>query len=330
MAHSKILVTGGAGFIGSHIVDKLLDEDFQVTVLDDLSTGNLENLSSHMHDGDFHFVKGDVCNFDVVRQVVKDVDAVFHEAAIASVPRSLKDPVFTNRVNVDGTLNLLSASLTSHVRRFVYASSCAVYGDSGALPHHEQLPPLALSPYAASKASAESYCTAFYKAYGLETVSLRLFNVYGLRQRSGTYGGVIEQFLDRLLKGEEPVIFGDGAQMRDFVHVSDVVEAHMLALEKKNAVGETFNIASGVATSVNKLAQMLTDMVGGKELKPIHSDPRRGDVRHSYGDIAKARNLLGFSPKISLEEGLRRHVELRRRCLKEVERRNNLRVESSS
>ena len=314
MAYSKILVTGGAGFTGSHLVDKLLDEDFEVTVLDDLSTGTLENLSSHIRGGNFHFVKGDVCNSEIVGQVVEDVDAVFHEAAIASVPRSLEDPVFTDHVNVDGTLNLLSASLNSHVKRFVYASSCAVYGDSGTLPHNEQLPLSPLSPYAASKVSAESYCKAFYKAYGLETVSLRLFNVYGPRQSSGAYGGVIEQFLDRLLKGEEPVIFGDGGQTRDLVHVGDVVEAHMLALEKKGAVGEVLNIASGVATSINKLAQMLTNMVGGRELKPIYSSPRRGDVRHSQGDIAKAENLLGYAPKIFLEEGLRKYVELRKTC----------------
>jgi len=324
LAYSKILVTGGAGFIGSHLVDKLLDGGFEVTVLDNLSTGTVENLSSHNGDENFHFVKGDVCNSEIVRHIVKDVDAVFHEAAIASVTHSLEDPVFTDHVNVGGTLNLLSASLNSHVKRFVYASSCAVYGDTKRPPHNEEVLPSPLSPYAASKVSAESYCRAFYKAYGLEAVSLRLFNVYGPRQSSGTYGGVIEQFLDRLLKGEEPVIFGDGAQTRDFVHVSDVVEAHMLALEKKNAVGEVINIASGVATSINKLAQLLTEIVGGRELKPFYSGPRRGDVRHSQGDIAKAENSLGYTPKISLEEGLRKYVEFRRRFLKRVERQHDL------
>jgi len=315
LEYSRILVTGGAGFIGSHLVDKLLDEGFQVTVLDDLSTGTLENLSGHMHDEDFHFVKGDVCNSEIVRQVVKDVDAVFHEAAIASVTPSLEDPVFIDHVNVDGTLNLLSASLNSHVKRFVYASSCAVYGDSGMLPYNEQLTPSPLSPYAASKVSAESYCKAFYKAYGLETVSLRLFNVYGLRQSYGPYAGVITIFVNRLLNGEPPTIYGDGEQTRDFVYVSDVVKANVLALKSKNTVGEVLNIGSGKATSINKLVQTLVKIVGKEGVKPIHLAPRRGDIRHSCADIHKARSILGYEPKVSLREGLAEIVDWYRRTV---------------
>jgi UDP-glucose 4-epimerase len=230
---SEILVTGGAGFIGSHIVDRLLDEGFRVSVVDDLSTGKKQNLVQHDGKQTFHFIEGDIRDYDLVKKVVSGVDAVFHEAALVSVTSSVENPLLANDINVTGTVNLLKACVDAHVKRFVFASSCAVYGDSETLPNHENLMPMPLSPYAVSKLAAENYVKVFHDVYDLETVILRYFNVYGSRQVYGPYSGVISIFINRLLENNPPIIYGDGEQIRDFVNVHDVVEANMLALLSK-------------------------------------------------------------------------------------------------
>jgi nucleoside-diphosphate-sugar epimerase len=304
--NSRILVTGGAGFIGSHIVDKLIDAD--VTVLDNLDTGQMENITQHKQNRSFHFVKGDIRNFDLVKKLVKDMDAVFNLAAIASVQRSVEDPVLVNDVNVKGTLNLLKASLDSDVKRFIQVSSAAVYGDAQTLPVREDFNPMPLSPYAVSKLAAENYALVFNQIYGLETVCLRYFNVYGPRQAYNDYSGAITIFVNEILGNRPPKIFGDGEQTRDFVFVEDVLSATMLALTEKNAVGEIFNIASGKATTINKIVQILQKIMSKKNLKPVHEKPREGDIRHSYASIEKARTLLGYEPMFSLEKGLKELV----------------------
>ena len=309
---SKVLVTGGAGFIGSHLVDRLLAEGFEVTVLDDFSAGRIENISCHKDVKEFHLVRGDVRDVGLVKKVVEGVDAVFHEAALVDVSLSIEDPLLFNEVNVVGTLNLLRACLDSDVKRFIFASSAAVYGNSKASKKRENMLPRPISPYAVSKLAAENYVQVFNELYGLETVSLRCFNVYGPRQGfASSYSGVIAAFISSLLNGEPPVIHGDGKQTRDFVHVDDVVSASMLALESKNAVGEVFNIASGTAITVYELAQMLQRITNTERLKPIFTERRAGDIRHCLGDIRKAEELLGFHPKIQLEDGLSKLVKWR-------------------
>ena len=305
--YQKILVTGGAGFIGSHLVDKLLNEGFEVTVIDNLDTGHLENIAHHQDKEEFHFIKGDIRDFDLVKETMKDVDAVFHEAALASVTLSVQNPILTNDINVTGTLNLLKASSDLHVKRFIYASSAAIYGDTPPPQKREDMTPNPISPYGVSKFAAENYVKLFHKVYGLETVSLRYFNVYGPRQRfdiQSAYGGAITIFTNRLLKNMPPIIYGDGEQTRDFVYIQDVVEANMLALNSKNAAGEVFNIGTGTNASVNQVAEFLKEIMNRKNLKNIHANPRPTDIRHGYADIGKAKRILGFHPKVSLKEGL--------------------------
>jgi len=307
--YSSILVTGGAGFIGSHIVDRLLTDGFEVTVIDNLTTGRLENVANHQGRKDFHFIKGDIRKSNLVKDILQNVDAVFHESARVGMTCSVEDPVLTNEVNVTGTLNLLKTCVDSDVKRFIYASSAAVYGKTEALPHHEGLIPRPISPYGASKLAAENYVKVFYETYGLETVCLRYFNVYGPRQTYSPYSGVITIFINRLLGNQPPIIYGDGEQTRDFVNIRDVVDANMLGLTRKNAVGEVFNIATGIATTVNQVASMLQEIVGKTRLEPVYTNPRMGDIRHSYADVSKAREVLRHNPKVSLKEGLAKLVE---------------------
>ena len=301
---SEILVSGGAGFIGSHIVDRLLDEGLKVRVLDNLSTGEKKNISQHQNKKSFQFIEGDIRNFDLAKKAVKGVDAVIHEAALVSVTRSVEDPLLSNEINVTGTVNLLKACVDAHVKRFVLASSCAVYGDTETLPNHENLAPKPLSPYAADKLAAETYAKVFHDVYGLETVSLRYFNVYGPRQKYGPYSGVISIYINLLQENEPPLIIGDGTQTRDFVNVKDVVEANINALTKPKAAGEVFNISTGEATTINKLAETIQQIIGKTDLKPVHAEPRPGDIMHSYGDISKAERKLGYKPRVQLEKGL--------------------------
>jgi dTDP-glucose 4,6-dehydratase len=309
---SRILVTGGAGFIGSHIVDRLLSEDFEVTAYDDMSFGRPENLSQNKCRKEFHFVRGDIRDCKLLRNTLKNVDAVFHEAALVSVARSIKEPLLTNDLNIVGTLNVLKAASDQGVKRFVFASSAAVYGNTPSKKISEDVAPNPVSPYGVSKVTGELYAKYFYKVHGLETVSLRCFNAYGPRQTldsQSPYSGVITIFLNKLLSGVSPTIFGDGEQTRDFVYVEDVVQANMLALNSKNAAGEIFNVGNGVSVSVNEVAETLNNILKKKHLKTVHVSPRRGDIRHSCADITKAKETLGYKPNFSFEEGIRKLVE---------------------
>jgi len=306
---SRVLVAGGAGFIGSHIVDKLLNQDKEVIVLDNLYTGRVKNIEQCRDNRKSRFVHGDVRSLDLVKRLVKDVDAVFNEAAVVSVSRSLEDPILANEVNVGGTLNLLKVCLDSGVKRFVQASSASVYGNAETLPVLENLAPNPISPYAVAELAAENYAKVFHLNYGLETVCLRYFNVYAPRQTFSVYSGATTIFLNKLSRDRRPIIFGDGNQTRDFVYVEDVVEANMLALTNKKAVGETFNIATGKPNTINELVQNLQEKLGKQRLKPIHKLPRKGDIKHSYASIEKAKKILGYKPKFSLEKGITKLVE---------------------
>jgi len=306
--YSRILVTGGAGFIGSHIVDRLLKKGTAVAVLDNLRGGKFENIKQHMKKKNFSFINGDLRDYSSVERAVKDVDAVIHLAGVISVSESFENPYLYNDVNVVGTLNVLNASLKSNVKRFIYASSCAVYGDPKELPVKETGPFHPNSPYAISKRTAELYVQLHFKAFGLETVCLRFFNVYGPRQVHNQYSGVIIKFLDCLKLNRPLMIFGDGEQTRDFINVQDVVEANMLTLERNSVVGEVFNIGTGVATRIDHLAKTMLEIAKGHS-KIIYSKAREGDIRHSVADVSKAKEMLRFFPKVSLESGLRKLIE---------------------
>jgi nucleoside-diphosphate-sugar epimerase len=305
--YSRVLVTGGAGFIGSHLVDRLLNEGFEVTVIDNLETGRLENMKHHQTKENFHFIKGNILDFDLVKETMKGIDAVFHEAALASVTLSVENPILTNEVNVTGTLNLLKASTDLHIKRFIYASSAAVYGYNYSPRKREDMATNPASPYGVSKLAAENYVKLFYKVHNLESISLRYFNVYGPRQRfdiNCAYGGAITIFTNRFLNNLSPIIYGDGEQTRDFVYIQDIVEANMLALKTKDAAGEVFNIGTGINTSLNQVADILKEKMDRKKLKTIYAAPRPAEIKHGYADISKAKRILGFHPKFSLEEGL--------------------------
>jgi len=304
MGSTRVLVTGGAGFIGSHLVDRLIKEGFEVSVLDNLSTGRMENLMRHLESGGVRLVNADILDRRAVKQALTDVEAVFHLAAITSVPYSIKHPDATRKANVEGTRILLDACLGGNVERFIYVSSCAVYGEPEYLPIDERHPARPVSPYAESKLEAERLCREFQKAYGLKTTIVRPFNVYGPRMKSGMYGGVIARFIERLRLNKPPIIYGDGTQTRDFVHVWDVVNALMLTLNSQKAIGEIFNVASGVATSIDELAKLVMELSGVDGLKPLYRPARNGDIKHSYADVSKAKAKLGYEPKISLKEGI--------------------------
>ena len=301
---SEILVTGGAGFIGSHLVDRLLYEGVKVKVVDNLITGEKKNLAQHKDKKALQFIEGDIRNFNLVKKIVKGVEAVFHEAALVSVTESLENPVLSNEVNVTGTVNLLKACVDANVKRFVFASSCAVYGDSETLPKHENLMPMPLSPYAVSKLAAENYVKVFDQVYGLESTVLRYFNVYGTRQNFGPYSGVISVFKNRLLENKPLMIYGDGEQTRDFVNVKDVVDANMLALSNRNVRSEVFNIGMGESITITKLAKTIQEIMGKTDSEIVYAKSRPGDVGHSYADIGKARKIMHYEPKTQLEKGL--------------------------
>lgn len=300
----KALVTGGGGFIGSHIVMRLLDGGHEVRVIDDFSTGRKENLVGAA--GRIDLREGDLRDPDAVRGAVEGVDWVFHEAALPSVARSVEDPLSTNAVNVQGTLQLLLAARDAGVRRVVYAASSSAYGDTPTLPKIETMPPSPLSPYALQKYAGEQYCVMFSRLYGLETVALRYFNVFGPRQDpAGFYSAVIPRFIVQLARGEKPTVFGDGEQSRDFTYIDNVVDANLLAAERSEAVGEVINVACGERITLNRLLAELCDILG-VDIPAEHGPPRAGDVRHSLADISKAHRLLGYEPGIALREGLER------------------------
>jgi nucleoside-diphosphate-sugar epimerase len=302
------LVTGGAGFIGSHIAQALAAGGARVRVIDDLSTGHRENLEEIGGEIDFH--QASLADEKALRRALEDVELVFHEAAIPSVPRSVKNPVETHVACVDATFSLLNAARSSNVRRIVYAASSSAYGDQPTLPKEEEMRPDPLSPYAVAKLVGEYYCQVFTRAYNLETVCLRYFNVFGPRQDpSSEYSGVISRFIAALLKGEQPVIYGDGEQSRDFTYIADVVAANMRASESSTAVGRVINFARGERTTLNQLLETLKSITGRNDVQADYREPRTGDVRHSLADITRARKLLGYEPQTSLEEGLRHTID---------------------
>jgi len=304
----RVLVTGGAGFIGSHLVKRLIREGESVTVLDNLSTGRKENLDHLPNEDRLRFVNGDIRDRENVKSCVKDADRVVHLAAIASVPYSIRKPAETHDVNVDGTLNVLQACNEYNIAKLVYASSCAVYGEPRFIPVTEEHQFSATSPYAESKIASEAYCQFFRAEHHLQTVCLRVFNVYGTNQYNSDYGGVITQFIDRLKKQEAPIIYGDGEQSRDFIHVDDVVETIARVIRTPNDSDGTYNLGSGRATTINQLVRILQRILRDEEFKPVYAPPRLRDIRRSQADIGKARRQLGFDPLISLEKGLERLV----------------------
>jgi len=303
----RYLVTGGAGFIGSNTVEELVRRGHSVVVLDDLSTGKEENLSSVA--GKIELLRGSIADLETVRAACRGVDYVLHLAARTSVPRSVKEPLETNRVNVDGTLNVLVAARDARVRRVVFAASSSVYGDTTVLPKAETMTPSPISPYGVSKFVGEAYAQVFGGVYGLQNVSLRYFNVFGPRQDPDSpYSGVLSRFITAIQNGAQPVVFGDGEQSRDFTYVENVVEANLLACEAPKASGLVFNIGVGGRFTLNRTLQLL-EKFAGKPVQPRYDPPRDGDILHSQADISLARKLLDYNPRVGFEEGLRRTWE---------------------
>jgi len=294
----KILVTGGAGFIGSNLAEEL-SKKHEVVIIDDLSTGSAENVE----DLDLELVRGSITDPDLLEEYFRGVDYVFHQAALPSVQRSIEDPVLANEVNICGTLNVLVAARDADVKKVIYASSSSVYGDTPELPKREDMKPDPKSPYAVAKLAGEYYCRVFNEIYGLKTVALRYFNVYGPRQDpSSDYAAVIPKFVNRVMAGKAPIIYGDGEQTRDFTFVRDVVQANVLAMES-DATG-VFNVAAGQRISVNDLAGMVMEVIGNR-VNCVHEEPRAGDVRDSLGDVSRAYAGFGYVPRYGMEDGLR-------------------------
>lgn len=305
---SKVLVTGGAGFIGSNLADELISQGARVTIIDDLSTGSRENLAEIT--GDFDFIEGDINDDVALKAAVENAEIVFHQAALPSVPRSVENPAETHRVCVDGTFNVLLRSKEAGVRRFIYAASSSAYGDQPTLPKVETMASDPLSPYAVAKLTGELYCRSFNNVYGLETMALRYFNVFGPRQNpSSMYSGVISRFIDALMKGTTPVIYGDGEQSRDFTYVANVVDANIRASQSEKGVGMTLNVANGERISLNRLLDVLKDITGNPTVSAEYLAGRTGDVKHSQADNQRAVEWLGYQEVVGLEEGLRRTID---------------------
>jgi UDP-glucose 4-epimerase len=302
----RILVTGGGGFIGSHLAKRLVSLGHQVTILDNFSTGrrsNLEALAS-----DVEIIEGDIQSYERAFHAVRGCEVVFHEAALPSVPRSVQDPLTSTASNVIGTLNVLLAARDAQVRRVVYASSSSVYGSNPSLPKSEDMATLPISPYAVAKLAGEGYCRSFGVVYGLEAVAIRYFNVFGPRQDPRSmYAAVIPNFISALLAGESPTIFGDGEQSRDFTYVDNVIDANLLAMDADSVAGHVYNVACGESATLNELVASLNEIIGTSH-KPVYRAPRSGDVKHSLADISRARADLGYKPTVSFREGLERTV----------------------
>jgi UDP-N-acetylglucosamine/UDP-N-acetyl-alpha-D-glucosaminouronate 4-epimerase len=298
------LVTGGGGFIGSHLVRRLLREGQTVRVLDNFATGRRGNLEEVIDE--IELIEGDLQSYERVHNAIRGCDLAFHLGALPSVPRSIQDPLTSNATNVVGTLNVLLAARDEGLRRVVYASSSSLYGASAELPKREDMPALPIAPYAVSKLAAEGYCRAFHQVYGLETVALRYFNVFGPGQDpQSQYAAVIPNFITAALEDRRPIVHGDGEQSRDFTFVDNAVDANLLAASAEGGAGQAFNVACGERTSLNSIVARLAALTG-REIEPVHTDPRPGDVRHSLADISKAREILGYVPAVDFEEGLRR------------------------
>jgi nucleoside-diphosphate-sugar epimerase len=303
----KFLVTGGAGFIGANICKKLIADGRFVRVVDNLLTGKKSNLADVIDK--IEFIEADMGDETVARSAMKDIDVVVHQGALPSVPRSVDDPAATHKHCVDATFTLLLAARDAGIKRFVYASSSSAYGDTPTLPKVETMSPAPLSPYAVGKLAGEYYCSVFHEVYGLETISLRYFNVFGPYQDpTSQYAAAIPAFVTAILKNEPPTIYGDGEQSRDFTYVDNVVEANLLAARAKHTAGEVLNIACGEAVTVNKIIDMINEILD-KNIKPIYTDPRPGDVKHSLADITAAEKLLGFKPIVEFKDGLKLAIE---------------------
>lgn len=304
---ADFLVTGGAGFIGSHLVTRFVQDGHRVRVFDNLSSGKEANLA-HVADK-FEFFRGDLRNPDDCRKACQGIRVVFHEAAVPSVPRSVDDPQTSHDVNVTGTFNLLMAARDAGCQRVVYAASSSAYGETEVSPKREDIAPQPLSPYAVGKLVGEHYCTVFSTCYGLETISLRYFNVFGPRQDpKSQYAAAIPAFITHMLKNEPPTVYGDGEQTRDFTHIDNVVHANVLAARVARSAGESVNIGYGSRVSVNGVIAKINELLG-KNIRANHVAPRAGDVRHSLADILRAKAVLGYEPVVSFEEGLRRSIE---------------------
>ncbi len=303
----KFLVTGGAGFIGSNICTKLISQGCFVRVIDNLLTGKKSNLAAISDK--IEFIEADMGNPDAARAAMKGIDVVLHQGALPSVPRSIDDPALTHRHCVDATFTLLLAARDTKIKRFVYAASSSAYGDTPTLPKVETMPVNPLSPYAAAKLMGEYYCSVFYKVFGLETISLRYFNVFGPHQDpTSQYAAAIPAFVTSILKDEPPTIYGDGEQTRDFTYVDNIVEANLLAARAKQTKGEVVNIACGEVITVNAIIDMINNIVG-KSIKPMYVPSRKGDVKHSLADITVAKKILGFKPVVLFKEGLTKAIE---------------------
>jgi nucleoside-diphosphate-sugar epimerase len=315
---SNVLVTGGAGFIGSNLTEALLQKEHSVRVLDDFSTGKRENLIFDKKFPSLEIIEGDIRDFSTCHKAVRGIEYIFHQAALPSVQRSVEDPGTSNAVNVGGTLNVLLAAREEKVKRVIYASSSSIYGDTPTLPKHEEMPSDPLSPYALQKYIGEQYCRLFYQLYGLETISLRYFNIFGPKQDPHSiYSAVIPIFIDALMQGRPPTIFGDGEQSRDFTYIENVVQANLLAMSAEHLHGEAINIACGKRTSLNQLFNVLKDILGSKQ-SPLYEEPRKGDVRHSLADIHKGKEILNYEPTVGNEIGLKKTVEFFQRQQKNL------------
>jgi nucleoside-diphosphate-sugar epimerase len=306
---TDILVTGGGGFIGSNLTEALLKKGHRVRVLDNFSTGKMENLSFKTEYADLEIIDGDIREVATCRKAVKGVQCIFHEAALPSVQRSVEDPLTSNSVNVQGTLNILIAARDSKVDRVICASSSSVYGDTHVLPKKEEMPANPLSPYALQKHIGEHYCRLFHELYGLMTISLRYFNVFGPKQDpNSVYSAVIPRFISALLGNDSPIVFGDGEQSRDFTYIDNVVKANLLAMSVEELKGEAINIACGKRVSLNELIMILKDIIG-PGLSPVYREARMGDVRHSLADIQRAKEVLNYCPQVDIKDGLIKTVE---------------------
>ncbi len=304
IADKRILVTGVAGFIGSNLADRLLELGAEVIGIDNFFNGRLENIEEALNNKKFQFHKGDIRDFNFLFEIFEDIDIIFHEAAFTSVPQSIKMPESCNDVNINGTINLLNAARKRDVEKIIFASSSAVYGDTPTLPKEESMPRIPISPYGVSKLTCEAYMQVFYQVYGINTISLRYFNVFGPRQKDSPYSGVIAIWLGRLIENKNLIIFGDGEQSRDFTYIKDVVQANLLATEQKIS-GEILNIGAGSPIKLIELAKLILEITNKEELKIIFDPPRPGDIIHSFADISKAKETIQFQPKYTQEQGLR-------------------------
>ena len=303
----KFLVTGGAGFIGSNICKRLVSQDCFVRVVDNLLTGKKSNLAEVIDK--IEFIEADMGDSEVAQSAVKDIDVVFHEGALPSVPVSVENPAATHKHCVDATFTLLLAARDAGIKRFIYAASSSAYGDVPTSPKVETMPACPLSPYAVAKLTGEYYCSVFCKIFGLETISLRYFNVFGPYQDPASqYAAAIPAFVTAILKDEPPTIYGDGEQSRDFTYIDNIVDANLLAARAKRTQGEVVNIACGQAVTVNEIIDMINNLLG-KNVKPQYTDPRPGDVKHSLADITAAKNLIDYQPKVSFNDGLRLAID---------------------